>query len=72
MDPRSPRLPGTGRAGVNWGLRRLSTWPRGCLLLSLRAGGRYSLVHTERERALGGGTCYIRAARERGGRGGPG
>lgn len=25
-DPRSPWLPGTVRAGVNWGLRPLSTW----------------------------------------------
>ena len=46
-DPRSPWLPGTERAGVNWGLRLLSTRPRGCHLLCLRAGGSYSLVHTE-------------------------
>jgi len=53
-----PMAARVGRAGVNWGLRRLSTWPRGCLLLCLRAGGRYSLVHIDRERALGGRMCY--------------
>lgn len=36
--------PRTVRAGVNWGLRPLSTWPRGCHLLCLRCGGYCSLV----------------------------
>lgn len=56
-DPRSPRLPGTVRAGVIWGLRPFSTWPKGCHLLCLRAEGYYSLVQIQRELALGGRTC---------------
>lgn len=70
-DPQPPWLPRTRRAGVGWGLRPLSTWPGGCRLLRLRAGGTTPWYRQRGSWHLVAGRVPARAA-ESGGRAGTG